>query len=305
MAKSIVEYSRKRSRLIVILLAFVAAVGASYLIAGTKVAPRKSSKDSVGKVEYQVVSKYSRIGVRKNGTVRTLVFVRDSGEEAYESQIDMAVPYELKFEYLKSLFLSYGVVPHPKRILIVGLGGGAMVHFLKKYDPEVHVDVVEIDPTVVQIAEKFFGIQPGKDGQSPGIFVDDGVAFIANTKEKYDVIYLDAFLKPSESTDSTGVPIVQRTQKFYAQIQEALAPGGVAAFNINPHPGMSDDVVGIRKGFPQTYSFTLPSGAGKVVIAATDSTKLPRSALAKNLEQTDQRLKAHYSLRSRLASLDP
>lgn len=304
MTKSIADSSRNRSNAMMLLIVFVITAGGSYLIAGTKVASRKS-KDSVGQVEYHVISKYSRIGVRRNGTVRTLVFVRDSGEEAYESQIDLAAPHELRFEYLKSLYLSYSVVPRPKRVLIVGLGGGAMVHFFQKYDPEVHVDVVEIDPAVVEIAQKYFAIKPGEDGQSPGIFVDDGVAFIAQTKQKYDVIYLDAFLKPSESTDSTGVPVAQRTQKFYAQIQQALAPGGVAAFNINPHPGMNEDLAGIRKAFPQSYSFTLPSAAGKVVIASTDSNRLPRSVLAKNLELTDQRLKAHYSLRSRLNSLDP
>lgn len=305
MTKPFSHFASNRSTSIGIVVILVAVVWTSFLVAGSAVATRKPTRDGAGPVEYQVVSKFSRIGVRKNGTVRTLVFVRDSGEEAYESQIDMAAPHELKFEYLKSLFLSYGVVREPKRVLIVGLGGGAMLHFLAKYDPDVHVDVVEIDPVVVQIAKKYFGVKPGEEGQSPEVFVDDGVAFIGRSKEKYDVIYLDAFLKPSDSTDSTGVPLAQRTQRFYGEIQEALKPGGAAVFNINPHPAMADDLKGIRKAFPQIYSFTLPAAAGKVVVASTDSTKLSRAAYAKNLELTDARLKAHYSLRSRLNSLDP
>jgi spermidine synthase len=277
----------------------------SVFAANSEIYAQRGTKTPAGSVEYRVKSKYSNILIRKNGTVRTLVFVRDSGEEAMESQIDLNEPDDLRFEYLRSMYLSYGFVTQPRRVLIIGLGGGAMVHFFKKNDPAVHVDVVEIDETVVRLADTYFGVKPGPDGTSPRIVVDDGLAFIARVKEpKYDVIYLDAFLKPSAKTDATGVPLEQRTKQFYRSIQTALNPDGAAVFNINPHEKIQDDVSGIRGAFPQAYAFSLPHNAGKVVVASKVATRVPRSALLKNLAEADEKLQPNFSLRSRADWLD-
>ena len=157
------------------------------------------------------------------------------------------------------------------------------------------------DEKIVEIADKYFEIKPGKDGASPNIFVDDGLAFIARAKNKnYDAIYLDAFLKPSAKTDSTGVPLAQRTKQFYQSIQDALAPDGVAVFNINPHERIREDVEGIRNGFPQVYAFSLPNNSGKVVVASKIAIRIPRSEISKNLEEADERLQPSFSLKSRL-----
>src|SRR5207249_2869524 len=115
--------------------------------------------DEFGELEADVKSKFSRIKVRKLQNVRTLFFVRDSGEEVIESQLNIDRPHDLIVDYTKYMFLSYVFKPKQERVLIVGLGGGSMVHFMKHYDPKAKVDVVEIDPEVAKIAEKYFGIK--------------------------------------------------------------------------------------------------------------------------------------------------
>jgi len=75
--------------------------------------------------------------------------------------VNLKKPYELLEAYARYMFLSYLFQAQPERVLIVGLGGAAMVHFLKHYDPEVHVDVVEIDPAVVKIAAEYFECRSG------------------------------------------------------------------------------------------------------------------------------------------------
>ena len=97
----------------------------------------------------------------------------------------------------------------------------------------------------------------------------DGIKYLTETKEQYDVIYMDAFLKPSPDTDQTGAPRALRTQRFYEQMQMKLKPGGAVAFNLNPHDGLEDDVREIGEAFPQAYVFPLPRLAGTVVIAST------------------------------------
>src|SRR5262245_20296889 len=90
--------------------------------------------DEPGVLEVDVRSKFSHIKVRKDGNVRTLYFVRDSGEEVIESQLDLNKPHDLIVTYTRYMFLSYAFKPKQERVLIVGLGGGSMVHFMKHYD---------------------------------------------------------------------------------------------------------------------------------------------------------------------------
>ena len=166
----------------------------------------------LGPVEYEVKSEYSHIRVRKKDNVRTIVFVRDGGQEIGETKIDITKPHELLIPYTQTMFASYLVRPKQERVLIVGLGGGAMVQFLKHHEPEVKVDAVEIDPAVVKIAAEYFDTKPSENVR---IFTQDGFEYFKATEDTYDVIYMDAFLKPSRDTDSTGVPLNLKTIDFY------------------------------------------------------------------------------------------
>jgi spermidine synthase len=238
-----------------------------------------------GRLEYDGQGQFSHIRIRRSGNLRSMLFVRDTGEEAIESRINLDKPFVLQFEYLKHLFTSYLFRRPQQDVLIVGLGGGGMIHFLRHADPGVRIDAVEIDPLVVSLAEKYFGV---KSGENVNVVTADGLKFIAEAQQQYDVIYLDAFLKPSADTDATGVPLSLRTQQFYQQLQTKLKPGGVAAFNINPHPQMGDDIRAITTAFPQAYEFQLPRYQGAVVIASTDPERVTRAELIKRAGALDE-----------------
>lgn len=245
-----------------------------------------------GVVEHEVQSAYSHIRIRRSGTTRTLIFVRDNGEEAFESQVNLKSPHVLRFSYLQHMFTNYLFQPRQSKVLIVGLGGGSMVHFLRKYDPEVTVDAVEIDPVVVQLAERYFGLRPQKNVK---LIVADGFDYFAKTQSKYDTIYMDAFLKPSADTDETGVPLKLRTIEFYKQIQSRLTEGGSVVFNINPHAEMADDLKTIAEAFPQTYVFSLPNSEGVVVVGSLLPDRLDQPAMKKAGNAIDARFKAGFS----------
>ena len=82
-----------------------------------------------GTVEAEVKSDYSHIRVRRQGTVRTMNFVRDNGVEQVESAWDLKHPNDLVLQYSRLMFASYFFASQQKQVLIVGLGGGAMIHF--------------------------------------------------------------------------------------------------------------------------------------------------------------------------------
>lgn len=255
-------------------------------------AAQQDTLDSLGRVEADVRSTYSRIRIRKLETTRSLIFVRDSGEEVIESMIDLARPQDLLIEYTQFMFLSYAHQPEPKRVLIVGLGGGSMVHFLRKYDPKVIVDVVEIDKSIIEVADKYFDV---RTAGNVNIIQADGFKYLADTKERYDVIYMDAFLKPSRDTDPNGVPLALKTSRFYKQMQGKLTTGGMVVFNLNPHSGSRNDIAGITSAFRHTYVYQLPRG-GYVVAASMASERDLPSTILRQAKQADRRFGASFSL---------
>lgn len=253
-----------------------------------------------GKLEVDQKSDFSHIRVRTKNNIRTLFFVRDTGEEVIESMIDIKQPARLLLDYTKYMFLSYAFQPKQEKVLIVGLGGGAMIHFLKKYDPAVKIDAVEIDPAVVEIADKNFGVRT--EGNI-NVITADGIQYLAETKERYDVIYMDAFLKPSGETDVNGVPLRLKTADFYRLIQEKLKPGGMVVYNLNPHAKTTEDVREITKAFGQTYVFKLTDSRGLVAVATLATERLTRPTLIKTGRQLDGRFKATISFEKMAAGL--
>ena len=223
-----------------------------------------SPASTLGRLEHEEVSAFSRIRIRRDGDVRALTFVRDNGQEAVQSRINLSAPHTLVAPYARAMFASYLYQPHPRRVLIVGLGGGAMVRFLTHHEPQVHIDAVEIDPAVVRLADQYFGVRSGGNVR---VHTADAVMFVESTTDRYDLILMDAFLRPSSDTDTTGVPTRLKTLAFLGRLKQALAPGGVVAFNVNEHASMADDIAAVANAFGHVAVYRCPPTDNKVVIA--------------------------------------
>jgi spermidine synthase len=181
------------------------------------------------------------------------------------------------------------------------LGGGAMVHFLQHYDPQVQVTAVEIDPMVVQIAAEYFACRSGGNVR---ILTADGYEYLQTTESQYDVIYLDVFLKPTASTDSTGVPLRMKSLEFYRHIQDKLRPAGVIVFNLNRHAASDADIATTRAAFPQVYVFR-PSAFNFVVVATLATERESPAALRARAQAADAGFKASFSFSEMLKHLTP
>lgn len=227
-----------------------------------------SSASSAGRLEHEEVSAFSRIRIRRDGDVRAMTFVRDNGQEVVQSRVSLTAPQTLVSPYARSMFASYLYQPHPRRVLIVGLGGGAMVRFLTHHEPQVQIDAVEIDPVVVRLADEYFGVRSGGNVR---VHTADAVVFVESTADRYDLILMDAFLRPSSGTDATGVPTGLKTLAFLGRLKQALAPGGIVAFNVNEHASMADDIASVATAFGHAAVYRCPPADSKVVIAGEGS----------------------------------
>jgi len=245
-----------------------------------------------GAVEFEVKSDFSHIRVRRQGSILTLLFVSDGGLEVVESAVDLESPHDLLVPYSRFMFASYLFRPKHKRVLVVGLGGGAMIHFLRHYAPQQRVDVVEIDPAVVKVADEYFGIRPGENLR---IITADGFRYLTETEERYDVIYMDAFLGPSPETDRTGIPLRLKTVRFLKGIRSKLAPKGLVVFNLHRVGTIKDDTKAIRDAFPQTYVFPVPRRGNRIVVASLAETREEQSVLSQRARQLDRDSRAGFS----------
>jgi spermidine synthase len=250
----------RQSRVVVPLLLAVALLTSGVAL----VVWSMSSAPAVGTLEHEQVSDFSRIRIRRDGDVRAMTFVRDNGQEAVQSRVNLRAPKTLMSPYAHGMFASYLYQPQPRRVLIVGLGGGAMVRFLTHHEPQVQIDAVEIDPVVVQLADKFFDVRSGGNVR---VHTADAVKFVESTTDRYDVILMDAFLRPSGDTDTTGVPTRLKTLEFLGRLKQTLAPGGVIAFNVNEHASMADDIASVAAAFGHAVVYRCPPSENKVVVA--------------------------------------
>ena len=178
---------------------------------------------------YETPSMFGPLVVTDDGDgLRSMRFGRNG---ITQSTIKVGEPDYLRFDYLRlvlpGLALSgvAGAAP-PQRILLVGLGGGALPVFLHRHYPAVRIDVVEIVPEVVTAAERFFGFKQDARMQA---HVADGRAFIERAPAgHYGLIILDAF-------GSAEVPPHLITQEFMQSVRRALAPSGAVVSNVwNP-----------------------------------------------------------------------
>lgn len=279
-----------------LLVCLLAAALMLPLLGGYGVPPARAESEVL---IHEVRSELSHIRIRDRGSLRTLYFVRDSGEEVIETSMDLRAPHVLQVLYTRYMFVSLLYRPQQSASLIVGLGGGAMVRFLNHFFPQVRVDAVEIDPVIVSIARQYFGTGVGP---ATRIFTEDGFEYLRRTSERYDVIYLDAFLKPSEQTDATGVPLRLKTVAFLRGLHQQLRPGGLVVFNLNYSNETPEDIENIRAAFPSVDVFRVPGSANVVVVGSLAERKPSDGELRDRGRELDRRRDHGFSFERFVAS---
>ena len=256
-----------------------------------------------GTLELDVKSEYSHIRICKINNLRLMLFVRDSGEEAVEGVIDLDKPHKLLAPYTRYMFLSYLFCPKQERVLFVGLGIGAMIQFLKHFKPKVHIDIVEIDPVIIELADRYFDI---RNEGNINIVPKDGFEYLTNTEFLYDAIYIDAFLKPSRETDCTGAPLQLHTPQFYKEIQKKLkSPDGLVVFNINHHANVDSNIKVINQAFSQTYMYLVnnsPYPPNLVLLALLSQKKEKSSILVTKALELEHQFEMSLPFRDMLRS---
>ena len=203
---------------------------------------------------------YNDIFVMKYQNLLTMSF-HWKGYYFQESQVNLADPDDLPTLYARAASIATMYPQDVKRVLILGLGGGAISTYLGRFLPHATIDTVELDPGVIDVAKKYFGI---RETNRVRFLENDGRVFLNRNKELYDLIVVDAFT-------GSYIPFHLMTKEFYRLVRERLAPRGVAAFNILPGTKLYDSsLVTFKNVFDRIDLYHAGGEWGVIVTAPRD-----------------------------------
>jgi spermidine synthase len=148
-----------------------------------------------------------------------------------------------------------------------------MPMFVHTYYPNARIDAVDIDPDVVHVAKEYFGF---REDDRLKAHVGDGRAFVEQTKDPYDMIFLDAF-------GARNVPAHLTTVEFMRAVRKAVKPGGIVVGNIwgKPSNPLYDSMVRTyQEVFDDLYMLDVPGTTNKILLGLPRKQALDRASLA-------------------------
>src|SRR5215813_6468482 len=145
------------------------------------------------------------------------------GWDYTESVSNLLDPDDLPLRYAQVMTIATIYPEAPRKILMLGLGGGSISSYLGRFMPEAAITTVEIDPGVITAAKTYFGL---RETERMRYHAGDGRVFLNRNSELYDLILLDAYR-------GGYVPFHLLTREFYTLVKQRLTPGGAAAFNVH------------------------------------------------------------------------
>jgi len=221
----------------------------------------------IGESVYEKETPYSHLDVTDSGKMRTLFL-----NGMPHSMMNLDDPSELVMDYTQYFHLGGMFNSDFEKVLFIGGGGfSGPKNFLSTY-PDILIDVVEIDPDVIDVAKKYFAVN---DDPRLRIFNEDARNFLTNNNEKYDLIILDAYA-------TNYVPFHLLTTEYFQILDSRLQPRGIVVSNLlGSLVGDTSDLFRaayrtMDEIFPTLYVFTTEHPIGNIQNLMVVATKIEK-----------------------------
>ena len=168
------------------------------------------------------------------------------------------------YDYAMAAPLFAGLTPGDEgELLILGMGTGTYAKQCLRFFPKFHVEGVEIDGKITELAKIYF-----EEPEEAEVVTYDGRAYLQTIDGTYDVIMVDAF-------QDITIPFQMASVEFFTQVREHLRPGGVMVINMNMR---ADGEGTINEYLQETIASVFPSVAvvdvtgytNRILFAATE-----------------------------------
>ncbi len=138
-----------------------------------------------------------------------------------QSAMRLDDPDALLSVYTRKMMAFLLINPVPRKILMFGLGGGALAKFCYSRLPHAQITVVEVNEDVIALRDEF--CIPGDDSRLRIVQADAG-AYIGEISDPVDVILVDAF-------DPEGIARSLPASQFYSRAVDCLTRDGILVMN--------------------------------------------------------------------------
>ena len=138
-----------------------------------------------------------------------------------QSRMRVDAPDELVVDYTRTMLAALLLQPAPRRIGMVGLGGGSQAKFCLRHLPGAAVEAFEADPRVAAMRGDF----RVPDDPRLTVTVGDAAALLPARRGAFDLLLVDGY-------DVSGIPAALSTQRFVDDCRDALGPCGALASNL-------------------------------------------------------------------------
>ena len=176
-------------------------------------------KIKTGKLLKSIETATDTIEVRENKRYRWMCFDKD----VIQTLINRKEPHDLTLGHISILMYVFNFFKAPKKILMMGLGGGALIHAIKHQYPNVHTTSVEISEAVIQLAKEFFYLSDNSEHYD--IIHADINEYITRSKSKFDITFIDMYAQGK-------MPKFYFQKKFHTAMKQKLKVSGVAVYNL-------------------------------------------------------------------------
>lgn len=174
------------------------------------------------KTVWQRRGRFTAVEVLDVGAYRCLRIGDDT--QLTQGYMHRTTPLDFRSEYLRQQLAASLGVESPLRALCLGLGVGAVPRLLRTLYPRIAVDAVELEPAVVEAAQRYFGLETNAQLR---VHVADARQFVrrADVKRHYDLVFVDCY-------DSRAIPDALRRSDFYDDLVACLGDGGLLSANV-------------------------------------------------------------------------
>lgn len=216
-----------------------------------------------GTLIHQAQTDEGVIEVVDRGDSRSLHF----GTYPRQSSMRLSDPAFLDLSYTQSMMGCLLLNPLPRRVLVIGLGGGSLVKFLLQHFPQCHIDVVEYRRDVVEVAQQFFGVPAAEPRLN--IMLGDGYRHVSQlfyeTDLSYDLLLVDAY-------DHNGMAASVGVQAFFDACAGIMTADGVMSINLwgSDRPGFNTTMQRINQSFAGRSMLLPVENKGNVIALATN-----------------------------------
>ncbi|MDY6990029.1 MAG: fused MFS/spermidine synthase [Thermodesulfobacteriota bacterium] len=138
--------------------------------------------------------------------------------------------------YQKNVRQFVETIPRLSHALFIGGGAFTLPRYIKASFPHAVVDVVELDPDVVDSAYKYLEL-----GSDVNVLVGDGRQVLRSRDVIYDLIVNDAF------NGFRKIPFHLVSREFNGLVKRRLSPEGVYAVNVIGHAAKSSLVASVLR----------------------------------------------------------